>query len=151
MLATGKRVARKTTHKVAHDDAGFTLIEMLAALAIMALITGIAFPALERRIDASGQMAARGDITLVLTRARSDAIGSGNAVRLSLTREGRLVSSSHRAPVILPQGVSVVWPEGGFIFYPDGSASGGFGEIHDGAMVTRFAVRPGTGRLAFAA
>jgi prepilin-type N-terminal cleavage/methylation domain-containing protein len=141
MSATGKRGARRRA-------AGFTLLELLVALAIMALGAGIAFPAIERRLSRGGHDAARLDIMLALTEARADAIAHGVPTRLSLAG-GALQSSAGRAAVSLPDGVGVRWPDRGFVFYPDESADGGTGEVDSGHFTTRFAVDPATGRLAF--
>jgi len=128
--------------------AGFTLIELLATLAVMALAAGIAFPALERRLTPDGQAAAQGAIVLALMQARADAIRRADPVRLSVAGDA-LASSAGRVPVALPPGVGVTWPEPGFVFYPDGSADGGGGEIRTPRATRRFVVDPGSGRLVF--
>jgi general secretion pathway protein H len=129
---------------------GFTLIELLVALAIMALITGLGFPALQSRIAQFAQAQARSDIVLALGQARSDAIARAAPVRLALGQDRVLRVSSGRGVVVLPQGVDVVWPQQGFVFYPDGSAQGGTGEIHTSRSRSRFSIEAGTGRLVFA-
>ena len=131
----------------ARDEHGFTLIELLAALAIMALITGIGFPALQNQVTITQQVAARNEVLFALAQARGDALGTATPVRLAVNDDGALVATSTRPPLILPAGVSLVWPEGGFVFYPDGSANGGQAEIHAGTIISRLRVDPGTGRL----
>ena len=130
-------------------SAGFTLMETLVALAIMALVSGIAFPALHGRAARGRLDAARTDITLALAQARADAIGRAVPTRLALAPDGTLQSSSGRPPVTLPNGVGVVWPERGFTFYPDGTAVGGEGEIVTDRVRTRFVAEPGTGSVVF--
>lgn len=136
MSATGK------------TQAGFTLLELLVALGIMALSAGIAFPTLQSRLTRGGQEAARRDIMLALSQARADAVGHGVPTRLSFNA-GALQSSSGRLPVILPPDVGVNWPDHGFVFYPDGTADGGPGEVHTASVSNRFIVDSATGRLAF--
>jgi len=133
-----------------HGQSGFTLLEMLVALAIMALITGIAFPALQTRVGTGGQAAVRSDIALALAKARADAIGRAVPVRLTLGQGGGIEASSGAPALIVPQGVALVWPDKGFTFYPDGSARGGAGEIRSRGAAIGFRVDNGTGRIAFA-
>lgn len=134
-------------------DAGFTLIELLVALAITALVTGIAFPALQHQLTRSAQIEARMTLKLALTQARADAIAQGMPVRVSFLPGRRILQlSSARPAMILPPQTSLEWPEQGFVFYADGTANGGNGAIRsagqDGLVQgRRFYVDTATSRI----
>ena len=144
MSATGERP------RGLRRDAGFTLIELLVALAIAALLTGIAFPALQHQLQQSARTEARMTVALVLTEARADAIAVAAPVRVSWSAARRtLQSSSGRPARTLPAAAKLEWPAGGLAFFPDGTAIGGDGAIQSAGRADRFAVDPATSRLVF--
>jgi prepilin-type N-terminal cleavage/methylation domain-containing protein len=144
MLATGNQEHRSLR------EAGFTLIELLVALAITALLSGIAFPALQHQLTRSAQIEARMTLTLALTQARADAIAQGAPVRVSFLSGRRILQLSSGRPVmILPPQTKVEWPEQGFVFYADGTANGGNGAIQTAAQGRRFYVDAATSRIVF--
>jgi prepilin-type N-terminal cleavage/methylation domain-containing protein len=131
-------------------EAGFTLIELLVALAISALLTGIAFPALQHQLKRSAQIEARMTLALVLTQARADAIAQAVPTRVSWSAARRILQSSSGRPAAqLPPQASLEWPEQGFIFFADGTANGGIGAIRTTARGGRFSVDGGTSRIVF--
>lgn len=131
-------------------ERGFTLLELLVALAIMALITGIGFPALQTRLREAARAQARAELSLAAAQARADALAGAATVRLAPSRDGaRLIASSGRPAVALPEGVTVAAPEGGLIFFPDGTARAAAGRVTAGATSDRFQVEAMTGRITF--
>ena len=102
MSATGNRQSQRCGPyraptpgvRSARDEHGFTLIELLAALAIMALITGIGFPALQNQVTITQQVAARNEVLFALAQARGDALGTATPVRLAVNDDGALVATS---------------------------------------------------------
>ena len=151
MPATGKTALPPLPMRPMHvEGAGFTLLELLVTLAIMALVAGIAFPALQNRIARHAQTEARGSVALAFALARSDAIANSVTTRLSLTQAGEIVeSTSNREPVSLPKGVHLDWPESDVIFYSDGTSNGGNGSILGPTFSSAFTVDPASAKLVF--
>ncbi len=94
-------------------QAGFTLLEMLVVIAVMglilAMVTGFG-PPRSHRLEL--QLAAQ-QVAEAMRSARGEAIAQGRLVPVTLPR----------LPAWLA--VAVQAPQGGLVFAPDGSASGG--------------------------
>jgi len=118
--------------KARRHTAGFTLLELLVALGIVAVVLGTLIVA---RPNASGSRvnaAARG-VSATLRLARAQAIERNTEIVVSIDPEMRTV----RSPLgewQLPHGVRVAFTyaeserigvTGGLRFYPDGQSSGG--------------------------
>lgn len=94
-------------------QAGFTLLEMLVVIAVMALILGLVTqfgPPRSHRLE-----------------AQAAAQSIANAMRMA---RGRAIAQGQPVAFVLPAvpgwlAVTVQAPPGGIIFAPDGSASGG--------------------------
>jgi|GEM_PF-1409785 len=131
---------------------GFTLIETMVALAILALIAGIGWPALQRVIARRSMDEARSTIALALARARGAAVTRDAPVSVSLdpATGARLVLSAGLYPMPLPQGVTIEWPRGGVVVYGDGSTPGATGIVRAGTTITRYTIDPATARTRFA-
>jgi len=121
---------------------GFTLLEMLVTLAIMALVAGIGFPVLSGAIAARALSDGTGDAVAALTAARAQARAQGATVTVALGTDGRTLGR-----VVLPAGVAVTWPGRGITFYGDGSADGGVVSLADARGRVRIMVAPATGRI----
>jgi general secretion pathway protein H len=116
-------------------DAGFTLAEMLVALAILGLAAAIALPRLTRPSDGLRLAAAARELTGTLRLTRTAAI-AGNAERVwNLDVETRRFGPADMATRALPPDIrvelKVADPErltpsrGGIRFFADGSSTGG--------------------------
>ena len=129
-------------------SAGFTLFEVLVAVAIMALIAGIAFPALQQVLSRAAIGEAQDAVLLALTQARAEARAKDIVVALALTSDHRGLDPGNGRPVTeLPDNVDLDLPSHGFAFYPDGSAQGGVALITSGSSSRRIGVDPNTGRI----
>jgi general secretion pathway protein H len=119
----------------AEAQAGFTLLELMAVLALMALLLGLVLPSLLHSWEREKNRATLRELTAALRTARSEAVTRSRTVRLFLnlkTGRYRLEGSDHGGVLT---GVSLsdarlVWQDleksqGYIAFYGDGSSSGG--------------------------
>jgi general secretion pathway protein H len=115
--------------------AGFTLLELLVVLVLMALITGMAIPLISAGTPGAQIKAASRELIAGLRQAREQAIVSRQPAALTIDVQTRRfqISGQPRAfqlPGKLQIGLYVAEVEdngklGSFIFYPDGSSTGG--------------------------
>ncbi|UEM24404.1 GspH/FimT family pseudopilin (plasmid) [Skermanella mucosa] len=114
---------------------GFTLLEMLVVLAIMALVAALALPDLGRLAPSLRQRAAAGELAAALRDARGQAIRSNDETVLTLdigsgtyalsyrpdTRQLGAFDFFMRTAIQETEGDRV----GSIRFFPDGSSTGG--------------------------
>ena len=115
--------------------AGFTLLEMLVVLTILALVTVIAAPQLARPSDGLRLQVTARDLMGALRLTRAAAISRNAAIALVIDVDERAFESPAVARKSFPSGIEVqlkvAEPEraarsrGGFRFFPDGSSTGG--------------------------
>ena len=116
-------------------QAGFTLLELMAVLALMTLVMGLALPSLVRSWEREKNRATLRELTATLRTARSEAITRGLKVRLFLNLKSgryRLEGSAQEGTLtgVRLTDARLVWqnPEksqGYIAFFGDGSSSGG--------------------------
>lgn len=113
---------------------GFSLIEMLAALAIVALAAALVMPFALRPSDALRLDAAAQDLVAALRVTRAAAIAHNAEAALAVDVERRTFESAavpaRALPADLTLKLKIAEPErvrskGGFRFFPDGSSTGG--------------------------
>lgn len=116
-------------------QAGFTLLELMAVLALMTLLMGLVLPSLVRSWEREKNRATLRELTATLRAARSEAITRGYKVRLFLNLKSgryRLEGSAQEGTLtgVRLTDARLVWqnPEksqGYIAFFGDGSSSGG--------------------------
>jgi len=120
--------------ETACTSSGFSLIEMLAALAIAALATALVMPLATRPSDALRLDAATQDVIAALRLTRAAAIAHNADAALTIDVERRTFASPAVPPRSFPTDLAVklkiAEPErslsqGGFRFFADGSSTGG--------------------------
>lgn len=114
---------------------GFTLVEMLVVLVIVALTATIAVPLLGASQDGLRLRQASGEMAAALRATRSAAVVRNAATTLLIdvdrrTFESDVVSrrsfaSSIEAKLTFASGIGLTRFDGGFRFFPDGSSTGG--------------------------
>jgi len=119
----------------AGDQAGFTLLELMAVLVLVALLLGLVLPGLFKSWEREKTRAALRGLATALRTARSEAVTESRRTRLFVNlRDGRYwLEGASRAGLLTGLGLAdaqLVWqnPErsqGYIAFYGDGSSSGG--------------------------
>lgn len=130
----------------AGERTGFTLIEMLVVLAVTALVTGIAFPALDRTMRAQAFEGAADAIELGLRSARADAMSRGTPIKFEMGADRRSVLVGGGV-IPIPTGTVVTLPTQGIAFYGDGTSNGGRIDLVGSGRSRRLEVDPGSGAV----
>ena len=117
----------------ADATAGFTLVEMLVVLAIMALVAAIAAPGLVSHYRTRTLETVAGEITMRLRLSRTSAIATARPKQVVVDLGSRLIRFGERDSLALPDDVKMTVTTGQetvagrqtvLTFLPDGSASG---------------------------
>jgi general secretion pathway protein H len=120
---------------------GFTLLEVIVVLALLALVMGLVLPGLQRTVKRERERANLRQLTTVLRLARSEAATSHKRVRLflDLKTQRYWLEGSNRQGFLTGTRVGdthLVWQDptrrrGYIAFYGDGTSSGGKLSIAD--------------------
>lgn len=119
----------------ANSEAGFTLLELIAVLALLALATGLAMPRLSAARQNLKLKAAAVQLVSGLKLARAAALKSNQDQALVVDVKARRYWADGAVPpkswpgdiavAFEVAGAEAAGPRGGFRFRPDGTASGG--------------------------
>ncbi len=114
---------------------GFTLLELMVALAVAALTLAVVPLAVERLFDGTQYRATVRDMMVTLRSARHTAMSSGKATVFRVDLNAHRYGLGERLDKTLPEGLSVSLEVaadalsgqgiGSIHFYPDGSSTGG--------------------------
>ncbi|PZV39396.1 prepilin-type N-terminal cleavage/methylation domain-containing protein [Mesorhizobium kowhaii] len=139
----------------ADATAGFTLVEMLVVLAIMALVAAIAAPGLVSNYRTKNLETLAGEITMRLRLSRTSAIATASPKQVVVDLGSRVIRFGERDSVALPDDVKMTVITGQetvvagrqtvLTFLPDGSASGMDISLQQKGRTTRIAVNWLTG------
>jgi general secretion pathway protein H len=140
---------------------GFTLIEVMVVLTILALITALALPMLSGAEAAADTRAAAHEIAAGLRMTRNLAMMRGRDEAFSIDTESGAFRVGPGAPQRVPRGVHLVLitateeqidaNSGGIRFFPDGSSTGGGVGLSKGDIRGAVLVDWLTGRISIGA
>ena len=117
------------------DETGFTLVEMLVVLVILAVTATFAVPLLWGGSGSERLATASSELATALRVTRSAAITNNRQTTLTIDVDRRRFGSTAvpersfapniEAKLTFASGIRSVTSEGGFRFFPDGSSTGG--------------------------
>jgi general secretion pathway protein H len=139
-------------------QSGFTLLELMCVLALMALFLGLVLPSLLRSWERQKNRAALRGLTIALRTARSEAVTGRRQIRLFFNlKTGRYhLQGSGRGGALAGVKLTdahLVWQnqeksQGYIAFYGDGSSSGGdLALVEPGGHRYLLKVKPITGKV----
>ncbi len=139
---------------VAGEEAGFTLLEILLVLVILALFTALVVPYVGKGFGGVKTKVAAGTIATTMKRARGLALRVRSTCTVSFTENNKVViacaNKKAEARVIqLEKGVKVYSDSGLSVeFFPSGSSTGGSFKVSgQGAKTYAIKIEPSTGRV----
>ena len=120
----------------AGNSSGFTLVELLVVLAVLALALAVVPPSLTGAIDSARFKSAQRDLVSALRYARSRAVNSQQAASVDINvKQGTMQVAGRQRTLSVPDDVALTLVtaqreqlsayEGAIRFYPDGSSTGG--------------------------
>jgi general secretion pathway protein H len=119
----------------ARRPAGFTLVELLFVMVIIALVMGLVATSLSRSVSGAESRVAAHKVAAALRYTRTRAILDKTETVFLVDTERRTYQAPGREAVVLPEGMDVLLTTarseltsedaGGIRFFPDGGSTGG--------------------------
>lgn len=129
-------------------ERGFTLVEMMIALAIASLCAALAFPYFAPRAPGASLGAAAQEVRVALAAARSAAIAEDRDVTFSGGAGFfRIDGVRHELPPFAPLAVEIKG-RSGIAFHPSGASSGGRIVVRSASQRREIEIDPLTGHAA---
>lgn len=130
------------------QDAGFTLLELLAALLIASLGLWIALPMLTGSTKTRALQDATSAIVTTLDQTRSRAMTTGKPTTFVIDAASRTYRTEDGVPTTLPSGLQIDAYGGRalVLFHPDGTATEATFALHSGRAEARVGIDWLTGR-----
>jgi len=131
-IAPAGRAARRRRGTARRS--GFTLVEIIVALAIMALALAVVPASMAKLHESMQYRSAVGDLIAGLKAARNEAVKTGASVPFSVDVPSRRIDVGHERSFVLPEPLElglivaereITGQRGSIRFYPDGSSTGG--------------------------
>jgi type II secretion system protein H len=136
------------------DSRGFTLLEVMVVIFILALTASVVTPAIGRSTDAIRVRAKVGSLSALLRHAREEAIGSRKPLTVAIDPVAHRVSVLVADTVVRSRALPANWtidaaPPGALTlhFDPQGTTSGAEYRIVAGSISYRITVNTLTGRV----
>ena|SRR3989442_969447 len=133
---------------------GFTLLELLVVILILALAASVVTPAVGRSTDAIRVRAKVASLSAILRHTREQAIGSRKPYTVNIDPDAHRVNVMLSDTVVRSRAIPADWtieanpPNALTIrFDPQGTTSGAEYRIHTASFVYRLTVDPLTGRV----
>lgn len=124
---------------------GFTLLEVLVVIAVLALISALAFPHIERTLGNVQFASARTAVEGAVQSARAEAMRTDAQVLLQASDDGHALLRNGRVVTFLPSSVRVETGENEPRFFGDGSAAGGRIDVISERRRSELLITEGTG------
>lgn len=137
------QTSRSSSHS--SSDGGFALLELLAALAIVAFVGAVALPYMINTGQTMGLKVQAAEIAALLRQDRNIAIAEGRTVVSTIdARRGTVLSGSSARRVILREGSAIrrASHAGVVAFQANGLSSGGTFDIQGPRATFRISVNP---------
>jgi general secretion pathway protein H len=144
MSATGDLLLPAASGSQREAD-GFTLLEVLVVIAVLALVSGLLFPRVERTIENVQFASARSTVQAAALAARAEAARTDSTILLQTSGDGRSLLSNGRAIAGLPPSIRVHSNAEGLRFFGDGSAAGGALDVISPRGQAELLIADGTG------
>ena len=125
------------------QSSGFTLIEILLVISIVALVMGVSVPASYQMYQSYKSSLKAEEVLTYVSNIRRESFLYGEETVLS-SRDGRVQQGDGRLMIFSDLFVQIDTP---IKFYKNGTTSGGVLKIHAGGSVYRLKVAPPFGNL----